>query len=305
MTLFNVAICTIFAREVLEGTIIIGQYRTVINNCDDFQDKPEERAAALKAVKNASLLAVLVAVIIILAVAIPLIVLSKNFSEATGDIIEGISKVVAAICILQLSVKVPKWLGFYASKKVSDDGLVSGLSLRSIKFNVAWNIWRETAEVGVFLIPYFLANIPGEIPLSALIGIVVGFVGGMGIYYASLKMKNKFWLAVFLSAVFGQLSTGLFTGGCHEFEEVWGETRKVWKIEGDFWQHKRLPMALLKPFGYSASRTVLQICCFWSWTALVLAAHYYKYTKSQKIFAERAAAKEALGKEQEFDEDKV
>lgn len=291
MSLIDIAICTIFAREVLEGTIIIGQYRTVINNCDDFQDKPEERAAALKAVRNASLAATGVAVIMILAVAIPLIVLSRNFSEGAGDIIEGVSKVVAAICILQLSTKVPKWLGFYASKKVSDDGLVSGLSLKSIRFNVAWNIWREVAEVGVFLIPFFLNKEPQKIPLSALIGIIVGLLGGIAIYAASQRMKNKFWLALFLSAVFGQLSVGLFVGGCHEFEEVWGETPKVWKIQGDFWQHKRLPFALIKPFGYSASRTVLQICCFWSWLALVLGAHYYKYKKSQKIFEERAAEK--------------
>ncbi len=303
MSLFDVAICTIFAREVLEGTIIIGQYRTVINACDDYKDKPEERAEALKAVRWASIWAVVVALVIIIATAIPLIVLSQNFSEATGDIIEGISKVVAAICILQLSTAVPKWLGLYASRKETGDDLVSGLSLRSIKFNVAWNIWRETAEVGVFLIPFFLRGNPGPIPLSALIGIVVGLAFGLAIYFASLRMKNKFWLAFFLAFVFAQLSVGLFTGGCHEFEEVWGETPKVWKIQGDFWNHKRLPMALLKPFGYSASRTVLQIACFWSWTALALGVHYWKYTQSQKIFAERANEKALEQEKQEqFDD---
>jgi high-affinity iron transporter len=195
-------------------------------------------------------------------------------------------------------------LRYYASKKVTDEGLVKGLSIRSIKFNVAWNIWREVAEVGVFLIPFFLKRDSlTEIPVSALVGIVIGLAGGVGIYYASLKMKNKFWLTFFLSAVTGMLSVGLFVGGCHEFEEDWGETKKVWKIEGDFWQHKRLPMAIFKPFGYSASRTVLQICCFWSWVALLLGAHYYKYSQAQKIFAERQANKEAKQVEQAVEED--
>ena len=293
MALFDIAIITIFAREVLEGTIIIGQYNTVINACDDFQDKPEERAEAHRAVRWASIIAAAVAILLTIAVAIPLLVLSRNFDEATADIIEGVSKVVAAIAILQLSTAVPKWLGFYTSRKVKGgDDLVSGLSIRTIRFNVAWNIWRETAEVGVFLIPFFLRGEPGPIPLSALVGIVVGLLAGLAIYFASLRMANKFWLAFFLAFVFGQLSIGLFTGGCHEFEEVWGETPKVWKIQGDFWNHKKLPMALLKPFGYSASRTVLQIACFWSWTALALGLHYYKYKSSQKIFAERAAEKE-------------
>lgn len=291
MGVFDIAVATIFAREVLEGTIIIGQYRTVINRSPDFEEE-EKKKEALKAVTQAALIASLVAILIVLAVAIPLGITSKQLNDEVVMIIEGVSKVVAAICILQLSTKCPKWLGFYASKKVSDDGLVRGLSTRSIKFNVAWNIWREVAEVGVFLIPFFLGDDSlVVIPVSALIGIIIGLIGGVGVYYASLHMTNKFWLAFFLSAVTGMLSVGLFVGGCHEFEEVWGETKQVWKIEGDFWQHKRLPMAIIKPFGYSASRTVLQIACFWSWLALLLGTHFFKYKQSQRIFAEREAAK--------------
>jgi hypothetical protein len=67
-------------------------------------------------------------------------------------------------------------------------------------------------------------------------------------------MKNKFWLTFVLSFVTGLLSVGLFVGGhCHEFEEVLGETKKVWTIQGEFWNHKKLPMAIFKPFGYSSS----------------------------------------------------
>lgn len=73
------------------------------------------------------------------------------------------------------------------------------------------------------------------IPLSALIGFLVGLVGGMGIYAASQCITNTLWLACFLPAVFSHLSVGIFVGECHEFEEVWGATKKVWKIQGDFW----------------------------------------------------------------------
>lgn len=306
MVVFEIGVCTIFAREVLEGTLIIGQYRTVINKSPEFAEDEEKRREALKAVTHATVLASLVAVVVIAAVAITLGVASKNFDERVGYIIEGISKVVAAICILQLSTKCPKWLGYYASKKVSGDGLVSGLSTRSIKFNVAWNIWREVAELGVFLLPNFLGkNSLVEVPVSALVGISVGLVAGFGVYYASMNMKNKFWLTFFLSAITGMLSVGLFVGGCHEFELVWGETKKVWTIEGDFWNHKKLPMTILKPFGYSSSRTILQMACFWSWLALLLGAHYLKYTQSQKIFAEREAnkGKEDVESNVEFSED--
>lgn len=302
MGVFDVAVTTIFAREVLEGTIIIGQYRTVINKSPDFEDE-EKRKEALKAVYQAALIASLVAIVVIIAVAVPLGITAKQLDDNVVTIIEGVSKVVAAIAILQLSTKCPKWLGYYTSKKVADDGLVRGLSTKSIKFNVAWNIWREVAEIGVFLIPFFLGDDTlVEIPVSAIIGIVIGLAGGVGVYYASLHMKNKFWLTFFLSFVTGLLSVGLFVGGCHEFEEVWGETKKVWTIEGAFWNHKKLPMAIFKPFGYSSTRTVLQICCFWLWTALLLGVHYYKYQNSQKIFAEREAAKAAASSTKDEEE---
>jgi len=301
VSLFDGAVMTIFAREMLEGTIIIGQYRTVVQRAPEWQD-PEKQKSGLKAIWQAAGLATLVALIIIICTAIPLAILSKEFDEKVGDVIEGVSKVVAAICILQLSLKMPKFLGLYASKK-NPDGPEIGLSLKSIKFNVAWNIWREVAEVGVFLIPFFLQGEKAKsIPLSALAGIAVGLALGMLIYWANRKLTNKTWLAVFMALLLLFLSTGLFTGGCHEFEEVWGMTPNVYNYReaaGGFFNEKKLPMALVKPFGYSAKRSQLQIACFWSWLVFGSLCHAWKWYSTKKIRegqelneAEKAAAGE-------------
>lgn len=302
---------TIFAREMLEGTIIIGQYRTVVQRAPEWQE-PEKQKSGLKAIWQAAGLATLVALIIIICTAIPLALLSKEFDEKVGDVIEGVSKIVAAICILQLSLKMPKFLGLYASKK-SADGPEIGLSLKSIKFNVAWNIWREVAEVGVFLIPFFLQGEKAKsIPLSGLAGIAVGFALGMLIYWANKKLKNKTWLAVFMALLLLFLSTGLFTGGCHEFEEVWGMTTNVYNYReaaGGFFNEKKLPMALVKPFGYSAKRSELQIACFWSWLVFGSLCHAWKWYSTKKIReaqelneAEKAAAGEEGVKDLEMQE---
>ena len=109
--LFNVAIATIFAREFLEGAIIVGQYRTVIKRNDDWDDDTKTRA--LKTVTYSASGAALFAILVVLAVAIPLGVFSKELDHKTVEIIEGVSKVVASVCILQLSVKIPVWLGLY------------------------------------------------------------------------------------------------------------------------------------------------------------------------------------------------
>jgi len=286
--LIDIAIVTIFAREILEGCIIIGQYRTVIKKSPDFQDVDKQNVA-LRAVTMSALWASLAAVVLAAAVTIGLYFAGKNFNNYTAEIIEGISKLIAAVCVLQLSGKVPKWLGLYANAKENADGIVEGLDTKSIKFNVAWNLWREVAECGVFLIPYMLGGSARSIPVSFVIGTVVGLGGGYGTYWASLNMKSTTSLAFFLANLTGWLSVGLFMGGMHEFEEVWGMTPYIWKIDGNFWSHKRFPMVMIKVFGYTHKRTVLQFVTFWIWVIVSFGYHYFKWTQSEKILAERKA----------------
>jgi len=292
--LFDIAVATIFAREILEGCIIIGQYRTVIFRSPDFKDEARQKSA-LRAVTMAALWASIVAVVLAGSITIGLYFAGKKMSNATAEIVEGVSKLVAAICVLQLSGKVPKWLGLYANKHENEHGEIEGLDERSIKFNVAWNLWREVAECGVFLIPYMLGDSARSIPVSAIIGTAIGLGGGYGTYWASQNMSDTKWLAFFLANLTGWLSVGLFTGGCHEFEEVLGMTPYVWKLGGSFWSHKNFPMVMIKPFGYSHKRTVLQFVTFWFWFLLSIGYHYYKYNQSEKIRAERRARAEAGG----------
>lgn len=211
----------------------------------------------------------------------------KGMDMYTAEIVEGVSKLIAAYCVLTLSGKVPKWLGLYADKKHGKDGIIEGLDTKSIKFNVAWNLWREVAECGVFLIPYMLGNSARSIPVSAVIGTIVGLAGGYGTYWATQNMEDTSSIAITLMNLTGWLSLGLFVGGCHEFEEVWGMTPYVWKIGTDFWSDKKFPMVLIKPFGYSSKRTVLQMCTFWIWLVITFGYHYYKYNQSEKIMMQR------------------
>lgn len=127
----------------------------------------ERRAAALKVVTRASLLAITIGVIVVICVAVPLGILSRGLNDRVVSGIEGGSKLVACFCILQLSLKMPYWMKVY--KKVSifpckkydpEEGKkdIDSLTLKEIRFNIIWNIWRETAECGVFLIPFFLGK---------------------------------------------------------------------------------------------------------------------------------------------------
>ena len=289
--LFDFAVTTIFAREVLEAALIIGEFRTIIFRAGG-KLREGEQDRLLRGIDVAAIVASIFAVIVCAAVAIPLALVSKDFDARTSSIIEGVSKLVAAICILQLSLKLPKWLGIYKSHKsqIVDSADSFDLSLSSVRFNVAWNIWREVAECGVFLIPFFLNGEEAlAIPLSAVVGTIVGFLAGWGIYYANGQMENKLSLAIFSAGLLHLLSTGLFTSGCNKFEMVYGSSPVVYQFEGDFWSTERLPMTIFKPFGYSETRTVLQMACFWSWMIFGLLLHYRKWRITKRLIADAEA----------------
>ncbi len=108
------------------------------------------------------------------------------------------------------------------------------LTLRVLYFNVAWNIWREMAEIGVFLIPYFLqGNMAVAVPLSACAGIAIALVLGALLYLANKFTRRTVALAVSMAFITGWLSTGLFVGGWYELERVWGESAEVFEMPGD------------------------------------------------------------------------
>jgi high-affinity iron transporter len=296
--LLDFAVITIFAREVLEGGIIIGEYRTVIlrskwDSTTNGDNNAVTKRRALRAVTVSALVAAFVALVVCAAIAIPLAILSLDFDDSTAKLIEGASKIVAGVCLLQLSLKMPKFFGLYYGKaelkrikngEPPRGGMDSnGISLRSIQFNVSWNIWREVAECGVFLIPFFLTG-QGiiAIPLSAVVGTLVGGFICVFIYYANKRFKSVVGLTVFTVGLFVLLSAGLFSGGCHKFEMVYGFTPVVWTLRGDFWSVDHLPMTIFKPFGYSDQRTVVQMVTFWGWLLFGLALHYIKYRTCRK-----------------------
>lgn len=283
--LFDYAMCIIFAREFMEGAIIIGEFRTVIQKSDvpESADAPTKERM-LREVTVSAALAALFAVIVVVIVAIPLAILSNEFNKDVAEWIEGVSKVIAAVCILILSLKIPKWMGYYKNKKNGKISQSFDLTITSIRFNVAWNIWREVAECGVFLLPLFLdGNNLVAIPLSALVGISVGLAVGFFVYWANLAMKKKHYACIFVTLVLIFLAAGLFVGGCHEFEEMLGETREVWAVKNDFWSHRELPMVILKPFGYSSSRTVLQISSYWCFLGVTAALHMMKFMQMKRL----------------------
>ncbi len=86
--------------------------------------------------------------------------------------------------------------------------------------------------------------------------------------------------------------TAIMSSNSHNFEEIIGETPKIYNFDEEgseenpvytVWSEKRLPMALFKPFGYSACPTQLMTVCFWLWLLFGFFLHAWTYMSSKKI----------------------
>ena len=93
MKLFNFPITTIFAREVLEAALVIGQFRTVVLRSPEWED-PVKQREGLRAITNAAVIASLVALAIVVAVSVPLVMKGNDLDPKIVQIIEGVSEPV-------------------------------------------------------------------------------------------------------------------------------------------------------------------------------------------------------------------
>ena len=84
----------------------------------------------------------------------------------------------------------------------------------------------------------------------------------------------------------------------HEEEEHEEEEHEEEEEEETYngWSEKKLPMAIFKPFGYSAGPTQLMTAAFWIWLVFGILLHIWKYISSKKIQdAEESANAEKIG----------
>ncbi|KAJ1639017.1 hypothetical protein T492DRAFT_939467 [Pavlovales sp. CCMP2436] len=291
--LWTLPIAVIFAREFIEAFVIVGNYRTLVatSSWDEARKK-----AGMRTISIAFAIAFAIAFVMILVTACVLGAARHEVDETVTILIEGVSKVIAAFSIATLSLKVPKWLGIYAAKSKKMEALkgsLDTLTLSELRFNVAWNIWREMAEIGIFLIPSFLSTDGTAIPLSFLSGVAIASVFGGLMQLANSRIGDKRVLAAFMASIVGLLATGLFSGGCHEFEEVLGGEITLFQMPLPGWSHDKFPMVIVKPFGYNDHPSLLQLTSFWTFLVTLCLLHLLQWYQAKRAVAK--AEVEALG----------
>jgi hypothetical protein len=137
--------------------------------------------------------------------------------------------VTGAVMIFLISCKTPTWIGVYWSNKQHDYGEPVGASSKHLTFNVQWSIRRHFAQVYCVTLLFFCGAPPIKIPLSAMIGIVVGFL--IFYYFVYLGRTTNFEnkkteVAIFMASLISIASSAAFSSGCWYIQRVWGREEK-------------------------------------------------------------------------------
>ena len=114
--LVNSAIACIIAREVIEAiTFIVSHIGAVVKNPNMT---PEQRSYYLKRLVPAVLGGFLGGIVVTVCVAVPLAHLAALLNVQDGvDIGEGVSKTVASIFVVDMTIKLPVWFGISNYRK--------------------------------------------------------------------------------------------------------------------------------------------------------------------------------------------
>lgn len=154
--------------------------------------------------------------------------LSKSRRDARADaIVVGFGFLISATMLTQLSYKVPKWLGvYYWSVEINTAvyEVPTALTVRELRFNVYWSIWKIFAQVYFLMSLQFCAAQPETVPVSATIGICAGLIVYYGIYVGRTRWRDhKYWVAAALAAGLSIAASAAWAYGIYYVQTIWNQ----------------------------------------------------------------------------------
>ena len=177
-------------------------------------------------VRRASLQAIAISLVIIIASAIAFAVPSELLETRMKYILEGLSFLFAAIVLGNFSFQIAFWLGLYY-KFYREPKPIDARSLKELGFRVRWSQFRIFARYYFFLLPFFQGLYPAGIPLSMISGVVLGFFVEYAVYLgrrteARLWMKRLSYLVLFITVF---LSSLMLANAAFYISTVWAHKK--------------------------------------------------------------------------------
>lgn len=214
----GVALAALFCWLVPHIFVEIAQYRVALIKSPSWEG--DKGVQGLRAITFHSFLAIGFGLVIVSATAAVVALSTKEMDENMLLMMTGISILFSAVTLFLISVQIPTWLSLYHSEpKV----VYAVDSLKSLRFNVAWSIWRYFFMIYFLLLPFFCSSIgPAEIPICIIFGIIGGFSLCLGVYYGRTNFKaQKRSIAVIMVLVLCIFASISFAEGCSYVKYVW------------------------------------------------------------------------------------
>lgn len=254
--LVSSAIITVFAWLVPHLGIEVAEYRLSLAQSPMWTGPQLQKG--MKAVTRHALIAIAVGFAAIAATATAVGLTTQNLDSRMVSILSGLSRLMASVVMFFLSYKIPKWLGVYHSVG-GEFGKPIGKSVTVLSFNVRWSLFGHLFTSYFYLLPFYCGVHPGTIPLSAMLGMIAGYVVSLGVYYGRTKFKaQKFYFAMVFALGLALLSSIALANGCYFIQTVWGHE------EGDEW--------------------MLTYVTFFVWLFIQLVVHFWLWKQSKKAF---------------------
>ncbi|CAB9517935.1 expressed unknown protein [Seminavis robusta] len=185
-------------------------------------------AAANQVVNRAMFHAVGISVLVYVATAILLSLMTRDMDYRTTYILVGISYFVGAFFIFLLSFKAPQWLAVYASLYEYQVQIDLGTDCPSLRRRVRLATFKTFLTVFPLTAPFFCGATPATIPVSIVIGLIMGFFLCLLIDWGNRIIKRPKELlafALFVALAFILASAYLFSYGCSFVQDVWGDRK--------------------------------------------------------------------------------
>jgi hypothetical protein len=223
----------------------IGEYRHAVGESEAWNKSVEKQVEAKKAIWRASLEAIGIFMVLIVAFAIAVPLLVDPLDERMLYIVNGISRLTGSVILGLLSIRIALWVGIYYPYRWTEEiHKTLGTTLVELKHRVRWSVSKNFLRSFFILLVMFQEGAdPVTIPVSILVGIVCGFLIDYGIYKCRRfeSEKTRRCTSTFFVVLVVAFSILTFADGVFFISAVWDDTTE--DVSDTYWDAVALLIA--------------------------------------------------------------